>query len=117
MIHQPGDDQDQPQDTPEIVIHLEAMDDRLAALTIRDYCCSNCWGQLNKFPVKGTQSWLVKCINCGDATVGYHSKWFAEHEQSKSLGDKMDVTSMLTKIGIIQRQRQGVEKILSDLGF
>jgi len=96
----------------------EPLDDVWAALTIRDYVCSNCWGHLEKYPTDG-RMWLVKCPRCEEQTKGYVTKYYAEQQRGNSQADLSDAKGMLKQLGIIPDPMAGktAKDILSDLGF
>lgn len=100
---------------------MNALDDRWAALTIRDYCCSNCWGHLLKTPaLDDERKWWVFCPNCGlENTAGYVTKKFAERRRSESVADQMDARQMLQDLGIVKDPHAGktAAQLLAELGF
>jgi hypothetical protein len=73
---------------------LDPLNDALAAITIRDYACSNCWSHLIKIPAPN-RLWYVKCPTCGDDTRGYVRKEFVARRRSESIGEKMEVKHLL----------------------
>ena len=97
---------------------LELLDDRLAALTVRDYVCSNCWGHLMKWPAED-RMWVVNCHRCGEETKGYVTHYYAEGRRSESIGEERETSEMLQVLGIIPEDHEGksVQELLAELGF
>ena len=100
-----------------MAIMVEPLDDALAATTIRDYACSNCWGHLLRHPVDS--GWLVLCHRCGEETRGYVTKSFVELKRAENLGEAGEVNDLLTGLGIIEKPHAGKseEQLLKELGF
>ena len=97
----------------------ETMDDRLAALTVRDYVCSNCWGHLLKFPTPDGM-WRVECARCEGDTRGYVTKFYASKRLAESRADKLDVRENLRGLGILPptpAEIETPEEMLKSLGF
>lgn len=94
------------------------MDLRWAELTIRDYVCSNCWGQLQRWPTNGS-NWLVQCIRCREQTNGFVTRYFAESRRSDSIGEARDVRLLLQEMGIIANEHDGksAKDLLKEMGF
>lgn len=63
---------------------LPALPDGEADRTVKHYRCSGCWGHLNKFPIRGTRLWAVRCAVCGDQTRGYVSSKWVDRKLSES---------------------------------
>jgi hypothetical protein len=90
----------------------------LALLTIRDYCCSVCWGHLNITDWRGDLE-LVECAVYGSEHGGFVTKFWAEKQRQLDLANSMDAKDMLRKIGIIKNENAGKskEQLLKELGF
>jgi hypothetical protein len=91
------------------------MDDILAQRTVRDYCCAHCWGHLERNPVEG--GWQVFCPNCGP-DQGYVTRAYAEARRAESQAEKLEVTQLLTSLGVIPAPPKRSEaEIMQELGF
>ena len=97
---------------------LELLDDRLAALTVRDYVCSNCWGHLMKWPEEG-RLWSVLCHRCNEDTKGYVTRYYAEGRRSESIAEQRETETMLQVLGILPLDIGGqtAEELIAELGF
>ena len=98
---------------------IDPMDDILAAVTVRDYVCSNCWGHLQKWAQKGSRLWVVLCVKCMDQTKGFVTRYYAEARRSESIGEKMEARDLLQAMGILEPEHSGKsnEQLLKELGF
>ena len=96
----------------------ELMDLRWAVLTIRDYVCSNCWGELEKLPARQPQHWLLRCRRCQARTRGFVSKYYAESRRSESHGELRETKQMLQELGIIPTPApKSEQQLLREMGF
>jgi predicted amidophosphoribosyltransferase len=97
---------------------MEALDRELARKTVKNYCCSNCWGELEILPdLRENGMYFVTCRRCGEQTKGYVSQYYANTRRSESGFEKMDVTRMLRKCGILKAEVKTVGANLRELGF
>ena len=96
----------------------EPLEDRVAQLTERDYCCAQCWGSLMRMPAP-ERKWFVVCRAYGEEHSGYVTRYYAEKQRSNSVGDLMDVRRSLEEAGVIQNEHKGKskEQLLKELGF
>ena len=83
--------------------------------TLRDYVCSICWGPL-KFVYEDGQ-WFALCAEHDEETTGYTSKMFAERKRTESESELIEAERNLRSLMGLTRERQPIEKNLSDLGF
>jgi len=95
---------------------LPALPDGEADRTLLHYRCSACWGHLNKYPVKDTQLWIVKCAICGDLTRGYVSAQWVERRLSESHAELQEARIAL-KDALPSLPKPGGKDILERLGF
>jgi hypothetical protein len=97
---------------------LEPLDDRMKELTIRDYVCSNCWGDLIP-QFADNRLWLVVCNSCREETKGYVTRYYAENRRSESHGEHSETRLLLQSMGIIPNEHSGKseEELLRELGF
>ena len=97
---------------------LELLGFHLKELTIRDYVCSNCWGDLLDYPMDN-RMWMVICHSCREDTRGYVTRYFAESRRSESVGEKMETRILLQGLGIIPNEHAGksAAELLQELGF
>mgnify|MGYP001258041604 CR=1 FL=1 len=97
---------------------MDALDPELTRKTIKWYCCSNCWGELEARPdMRENGMYFVVCRRCGDQTKCYVSQYYANQRRSSSGFEKMDVTRMLRKCGILKAEVKTVSANLRELGF
>ncbi len=82
---------------------------------LREYVCSTCWGALAFRYVDG--QWFAICPECGENTVGYVSKRFADRKREESVGELAEAEHNLRDVLGLRPERQTRAKNLSDLGF
>ena len=95
---------------------MEPLDEVTAALTIRDYCCSACWGHLVKRPTEN-RLYIVECHSCGTDTPGYVTKAYADRRRAESFNEAYEVKKLLKGLGILPTTKRSEQDILADLGF
>lgn len=90
------------------------INNELAQLMVRDYCCAGCYGHLNSYPEPDRMTRLV-CDKCGDGR-GFVTKFWASKRQGESLGELMDVRINLR--GVLPNPYQGksAEQLLEEMG-
>lgn len=99
---------------------MESMDAELARKTVKDYCCSNCWGDLELTPdLRGNGLYFAVCSKCKDETKGYVTRYFANRRRTESEFELRDATRLLQEIGIMPNPNAGKtrEQLLKELGF
>ena len=99
---------------------LELIPDWLARKLIKNYVCSNCWGDLSLDFDKNTQHgfYYVVCLRCGrEDTRGYVTRYYADRRRNESHAEKMDVIPLLERCGIIKREPHSALENLKVLGF
>jgi hypothetical protein len=100
---------------------MEALTAELAEKTVKNYACSNCWGDLELTPdMRENDMYFVICKKCQDETKGYVTKWFVHKRRVESEFEARDVTRLLRKAGIISDPRplpKSRELNLKELGF
>jgi hypothetical protein len=99
---------------------MESFDLVFAHKTRKRYACSNCWGELELVPdLSQSDKYFVTCKKCKDETRGYVSQYFVNRRRGESEFDKLNVTHLLTKLGILENPLKGVSRdaILKSLGF
>lgn len=94
---------------------LPAMPDGEASRTVLHYRCSACWGFLNKYPIKGTRHWVVKCQICGNQTRGYVSSAWVERRLSESHAELQEARIALR--GALPALPLSEQDLLESLGF
>ena len=95
---------------------LEPMSDELANKTVSNYVCSNCWGDLVKYHAPNRMS-RVKCVNCGDDTPGFVTRWYAEKRRSESMADKLDIQINLRDIFPSEYAGKSPDELVKELGY
>jgi DNA-directed RNA polymerase subunit RPC12/RpoP len=98
---------------------MEALNLELAHKTVKNYVCSNCWGELEiLFDLRENDMYFVTCKRCKDETNGYVTQYFANKERSNSEFAKRDVTRLLQNMGIIEKPaRKSVNELKTELGY
>ncbi len=98
---------------------MQPLNSNLARRTVKNYRCSNCWGELEKKPdPAGTQdSYIVTCKKCCDETKGYVTEHYVKRMQSNSEFQKREVVRMLRKQNILPSEDRTATQILSEMGF
>lgn len=104
-------DEQQPERVRVIIV-----DQAMAQLIRRDYCCAGCWGHLNLYHVPDSRQVRVRCDNCGDGR-GFVTKRFVDRRRSDNLGEAVEVRQMLRGVGVVQYTQRSVQEVLADLGF
>lgn len=96
----------------------DTLSDRVAILTVRDYCCATCWGHLEKVPAEGRR-WNLICAKYGSEHQGFVTKHYAEQRRSESVGELIDVRAVLQNAGVIVNKQAGksTDTLLSELGI
>jgi len=82
--------------------------------TLRSYVCSTCWGELSFKFIDGKR--YAICPMCGEETVGYTSRSYAEYQRQQSEHEVIEAEHNLRKIMNL-RKTQSTEKNLQDLGY
>ena len=100
------------------VLMIEPLDSRMKELTIRDYVCSNCWGDLIPLFAEN-RMWLVVCRRCENETKGYVTKYYAEIRRSESHGEQSETRILLQGMGIIPNEHsdKSADQLLKEMGF
>jgi type IV secretory pathway VirB4 component len=99
---------------------MEALTSEIARKTVKNYCCSNCWGDLEiTTDMRENDMYFVICQKCQDETKGYVTKYFANQRRNQSEFEKRDVTRLLQKLEIIPNPRKGMtrEDMIKELGY
>jgi DNA-directed RNA polymerase subunit RPC12/RpoP len=97
---------------------MEAFDRELARKTVKNYACSNCWGELELRPdLREADKYFVVCKKCQDDTRGYVTQYFVNTRRSASEFEKRDVTRLLQSIGVIQKPQRTQAEIMNSMGF
>lgn len=96
---------------------MKPMPERIARKTVKNYVCSNCWGELTLFPAPDRQL-VVLCATCKDETKGYVTRHYADRRRDASVYDASDAMKLLRKVGALpQLPRRTKEQNLRELGF
>ncbi len=95
---------------------MEKMDNlNLALVTVRDYVCEQCWGELTYWPVDG--QYEVYCKKDPEHQW-FVTKHYAEKQRSASRSEAREVERMLVQVGILPAPPKRPEAmILKELGF
>lgn len=96
---------------------MEVIQGELASQkTLRDYCCSRCWGPLNRTHAPGGQ-YKVLCARYPEehADAGFVTKRFAERRRSESVAEALDVKVLLRQARIISKR--SAADVMKDLGL
>lgn len=98
---------------------MQALNFQMARKTVKFYCCSNCWGELEMKPepTGKPDMHIVTCRNCKDDTKGYVTKHFVDRRRQESEFEKRDVTRTLKSIGVIKKEDRTAAQILQEMGF
>ena len=98
---------------------MEALDADLARKTVKNYACSNCWGDLEITPdMRENGMYFVVCQKCQDETKGYVTKYFVAKQRTASEFEKRDAVRMLQDIGVLPpREKKPAGAMLKELGF
>ncbi len=97
---------------------MNVMGRRMAIQTVNRYCCSNCWGALERFPALNGQGEVVQCLTCKDDTKGFVSQYYAQRRRDENVFEKHDVQRLLRTIGVLpQLPAQTEAEHLKALGF
>lgn len=86
-----------------------------AQLTVRDYACAGCYGHLS-LDYLGHGIARVYCHRCGPDR-GFVSKHYVDRRRSDSVGEAIEVRSLLESIGILVKKTRTADQIISELGF
>jgi hypothetical protein len=83
---------------------MEALTSELAHKTVKNYSCSNCWGDLEIVSdMRGHNMYFVICPKCKDDTKGYITKYFVNQRRAESEFEKRDVVRLLQKLEILPK--------------
>jgi predicted amidophosphoribosyltransferase len=99
---------------------MEALNQELATKTVKNYCCSNCWGELEIAPdLRENGMYFVICPKCQEETKGYVTKYFANQRRNESEFEKRDAVRLLQKLDILPNPRKNMtrEDLLKQLGY
>ena len=99
---------------------MDSLNAELARKTVKNYCCSNCWGDLETTPdLRQNDMYFVICQKCQDETKGYVTKYFANQRRNESEFEKRDATRLLQKLDILPNPRKGMtrEDLLKQMGY
>jgi hypothetical protein len=99
---------------------MEALTAELAEKTVKNYACSNCWGDLEFTPdMRENDMYFVICKKCQDETKGYVTKYFINQRRNESEFEKRDVIRLLHKLDILPNPRKGMTEkdLLNQLGY
>jgi len=90
------------------------MDQTLALLTVRDFVCAVCWGDLEWRPDK-----QVLCKQYGDQHQGHVTRYYVEERKRQDRGDALEACHLLKKIGVIEDPHKGksADQLIHELGF
>lgn len=80
---------------------------------VRSYLCSGCWGHLVPY-IAPKGKYFAKCVNCGDETPGYVSKYFVEQQEDKSFAELGDVLAAYPEL---RKSEKTAEESAEELGF
>lgn len=99
---------------------MEPMNAELAEKTVKDFCCSNCWGDLELVPdLRGNGLYFATCKKCQEDTKGYVTKYFANRRRIESEFEARDAIRVLQKLDILPNPNKGKSRneLLKELGF
>lgn len=97
---------------------MESLNSGLARKTVKNFACSNCWGDLELHPdLTGNGNYFALCQRCGDETKGYVTKYFVNRRRTESHFELLDAKRMLQKIGVIEKPMKSANQMLKELGF
>lgn len=95
---------------------MQPLPEFLARKTVRDYVCSNCWGQLTLH--YDCENFTVECGKCGEETRGYVTRYYADRRREASQFEKREAERLLRRLNIIPSPPKLPEgEILKSLGF
>ncbi len=96
---------------------MEALNAELARKTIKNYACSNCWGDLELAPdLRENGMYFVVCQKCKEETKGYVTKYFVRTRRAASEFEARDVKKLLQKINA-PTARKTDSQLMKELGF
>lgn len=99
---------------------MESMNAELAEKTVKDFCCSNCWGELELAPdLRGNGLYFVTCQKCKEETKGYVTKYFANRRRIESEFEAREAIRVLRKMGVLPDPNKGKSRaeLLKEIGF
>lgn len=97
---------------------MEAINLVLAHKTVKNYYCSNCWGELEIIYSEFVNPLVfVTCKRCQENTNGYVTKYFADRRRGESEFEKRDVIRLLQTAGIIKKEARTRAQIMKEIGF
>lgn len=87
-----------------------------AIVTVRDYCCAACWGDLEKVGVGGGD-YIVRC-RADHSHAGFVTRYWVDKQRQADYGNIIDALYTLRQVGIVKRPpRKSSEQILAELGY
>jgi len=80
---------------------------------VMNYLCSGCWEHLVPH-IAPEGKYYAKCVNCGDETPGYVTKWWVERQEEESYFEK---TEVLRGYPELRESKKMAEESIDELGF
>lgn len=96
---------------------MRRLPDELIAYTLKDYCCSKCWGMLDLFYRDGQD--VIECAKYGSEHAGFVRQGYANRRRDDSAADLMDVNELMQQLGLIDDPHKGktAQQLLEEMGF
>ena len=93
------------------------MDRQQAQITVKRYCCSNCWGPLTVYAQEVQDLVRVLCFQCGEETKGYVTQYYATQRRLESAAAKATASIVLRNVIPSPASGKTQEQLLQELGF